>query len=184
MQIVTGAGPDDAVTATSAIIPVMAKTSHTTTSNLSFAWTGDPNPTGPDPGARRCSLRSPIFSRTDSPCPYMRSTRSPFSRRTAPWGTRLSRCNTPRPATQLSKRSSSAQRETDCLRRSLEICRIYVKTERCELPCLPRAGGNEQIAFQHRNTAMNICAEKTFLGIYLKDICEMVCVNSCADVAV
>ena len=111
MQIVTGAGPDDAVTATSAIIPVMAKTSHTTTSNLSFAWTGDPNPTGPDPGARRCSLRSPIFSRTDSPCPYMRSTRSPFSRRTAPWGTRLSRCNTPRPATQLSKRSSSAQRE-------------------------------------------------------------------------
>jgi len=49
MQIITGAGLQDSVTATSAMIPVIAGTTYTTTSNLNFAWTGDPNPTGPPP---------------------------------------------------------------------------------------------------------------------------------------
>jgi hypothetical protein len=47
MQMTTGAGLQDSVAATSAMIPVSAGTTYTTTSNLSFAWTGDPNPTGP-----------------------------------------------------------------------------------------------------------------------------------------
>jgi len=47
MRMITGAGASDSVTATSATIPVVPATTYTTTSNLRFAWTGDPNPTGP-----------------------------------------------------------------------------------------------------------------------------------------
>jgi hypothetical protein len=47
MQAVTGAGLQDSITATSAMIPVIAGTTYTTTSNLSFGWTGDPNPAAP-----------------------------------------------------------------------------------------------------------------------------------------
>jgi Bacterial Ig-like domain (group 2) len=47
MRLVTGAGTDDSVTAASVTIPVVPATGYTTTSNLRFAWTGDPDPTGP-----------------------------------------------------------------------------------------------------------------------------------------
>lgn len=47
MQMTTGAGLQDSTTATSAMVPVIAGTTYTTTSNLSFTWTGDPNPMGP-----------------------------------------------------------------------------------------------------------------------------------------
>lgn len=47
MRMITGSGVNDSVTATSVNIPVVPTTTYTTTSNLRFAWTGDPNPTGP-----------------------------------------------------------------------------------------------------------------------------------------
>ncbi len=47
MRIITGSGTNDSVTATSAMIPVSPLTAYTTTSNLRFSWTGDPNPSAP-----------------------------------------------------------------------------------------------------------------------------------------
>ena len=47
MRVVTGSGANDSVSATSTQIPVTSSTLFTTTSNLRFAWTGDPNPGGP-----------------------------------------------------------------------------------------------------------------------------------------
>lgn len=46
LRIVTGNNPDDVVTATSTMIPVVPFSLLTTTFNLRFSWTGDPNPTG------------------------------------------------------------------------------------------------------------------------------------------
>ena len=46
MRMVTGNGSSDLVTSTSALIPVVPTTAFTTTSNLRFSWTGDPNPAG------------------------------------------------------------------------------------------------------------------------------------------
>ncbi|MEW6721520.1 MAG: Ig-like domain-containing protein, partial [Thermodesulfobacteriota bacterium] len=46
MRIITGAGSNDNITATSARIPVIAATTYTTTANMRFTWTGDPNPGG------------------------------------------------------------------------------------------------------------------------------------------
>jgi hypothetical protein len=46
LRIVTGNNPDDTVTATSATIAVAPFSLLTTTFNLRFSWTGDPNPTG------------------------------------------------------------------------------------------------------------------------------------------
>ena len=46
MRIITGSGPNDNVTATSVLIPVISATTYTTTANMRFAWTGDPNPGG------------------------------------------------------------------------------------------------------------------------------------------
>ena len=51
MRMITGSGPNDAISSTSVEIPVTSSTLFTTTSNLRFAWTGDPNPSGP-PGSR------------------------------------------------------------------------------------------------------------------------------------
>ena len=47
MRITTGNGPNDTISSTSKLIPVLPSTSFTTTSNLRFSWTGDPNPGGP-----------------------------------------------------------------------------------------------------------------------------------------
>ena len=47
MRMVTGNNPNDFVTASSAMIPVIPFAWLTTTSNLRFSWTGDPNPAGP-----------------------------------------------------------------------------------------------------------------------------------------
>ena len=51
MRIVTGNEPNDSISGMSAQIPVTSSTLFTTTANLRFAWTGDPNPGGP-PGSR------------------------------------------------------------------------------------------------------------------------------------
>jgi hypothetical protein len=47
LRLVTGPGAGDAVTATSSPIPVLPSTTYTTTANLRFAWTGDPDPAAP-----------------------------------------------------------------------------------------------------------------------------------------
>jgi len=47
MRIVTGNGTNDSISCSSTRIPVTSSTLFTTTSNLRFAWTGDPNPGGP-----------------------------------------------------------------------------------------------------------------------------------------
>jgi hypothetical protein len=47
MRMVTGNGANDSISSTSTQIPVTSSTLFTTTSNLRFAWTGDPNPSGP-----------------------------------------------------------------------------------------------------------------------------------------
>jgi hypothetical protein len=44
--MVTGSGTRDKVAATSVTIPASPGTAYTTTANLRFGWTGDPNPNG------------------------------------------------------------------------------------------------------------------------------------------
>ena len=51
LRLVTGSRPNDAVSATSDMIAVTPSTTYTTTANLRFGWTGDPNPGG-DPSTR------------------------------------------------------------------------------------------------------------------------------------
>jgi len=46
MRMVTGSGTRDKVAATSVTIPASPGTAYTTTANLRFGWTGDPNPNG------------------------------------------------------------------------------------------------------------------------------------------
>jgi hypothetical protein len=46
MRIVTGDAPNGSATSTSLPIPVAPATRYTTTSNLRFSWTGEPNPAG------------------------------------------------------------------------------------------------------------------------------------------
>jgi hypothetical protein len=46
MRMATGNNPNDLVTATSGMVPVVPFALLTTTSNLRFSWTGDPNPGG------------------------------------------------------------------------------------------------------------------------------------------
>jgi hypothetical protein len=46
LRLVTGSGASDTVTATSSSILVAPNTTYTTTGNLRFNWTGDPNPNG------------------------------------------------------------------------------------------------------------------------------------------
>ncbi len=46
LRLTTGPGLSDWVSAASMFIPVSPKTSYTTTANLRFGWTGDPNPAG------------------------------------------------------------------------------------------------------------------------------------------
>ena len=47
MRIVTGADLNATISATSAMIRVSRATTYTTTANMRFAWTGDPNPSAP-----------------------------------------------------------------------------------------------------------------------------------------
>ncbi len=46
MRMITGSDPDDSVTATSNKISVLPFAAMTTTANMRFSWTGDPNPSG------------------------------------------------------------------------------------------------------------------------------------------
>jgi hypothetical protein len=51
LRLKTGRGIDDAIEATSKLIPVTPSIQYTTSANLRFGWTGDPNPSG-DPATR------------------------------------------------------------------------------------------------------------------------------------
>lgn len=64
MRMVTGSGLNDSVRAASVMIPASPSTSYTTTSNLRFAWTGDPNPSGP-PTARPQVFIDILYFQTD-----------------------------------------------------------------------------------------------------------------------
>jgi hypothetical protein len=55
LRIVTGTEPNSTISAASALIPVSPATRYTTTTNLRFAWTGDPNPDAP------VSMRPQVF---------------------------------------------------------------------------------------------------------------------------
>lgn len=46
MRMITGNDPNDTVTGTSGMVPVVPFSLLTTTSNLRFSWTGDPNAGG------------------------------------------------------------------------------------------------------------------------------------------
>jgi hypothetical protein len=64
MRIVTGDGPHDSVSGASLLIPVAPATQHTTTSNLRFSWTGNPNPAG-SPTSRPQVFTSILYFQTD-----------------------------------------------------------------------------------------------------------------------
>jgi hypothetical protein len=67
MRMITGSGVNDSVTATSVNIPVVPSTTYTTTSNLRFAWTGDPNPTGPQASRPQVFITISYFQQNGSP---------------------------------------------------------------------------------------------------------------------
>jgi hypothetical protein len=51
LRLITGNGPDDEITATSKLIAVSPEVQYTTTANLRFGWTNDPDPSA-DPTVR------------------------------------------------------------------------------------------------------------------------------------
>ena len=67
MRIVTGSGSNDNVTATSTMIPVTAATTYTTTANMRFAWTGDPNPGGSSASRPQVFINILYFQQNGSP---------------------------------------------------------------------------------------------------------------------
>ena len=67
MRIVTGAGANDNVTATSTMIPVTAAATYTTTANMRFAWTGDPNPGGSSTTRPQVFINILYFQQNGSP---------------------------------------------------------------------------------------------------------------------
>jgi len=67
MRIVTGAGSNDNITATSALIPVTAATAYTTTANMRFSWTGDPNPGGSSASRAQVFINILYFQQNGNP---------------------------------------------------------------------------------------------------------------------
>jgi hypothetical protein len=67
MRITTGTGSTDTITATSTMIPVVAATAYTTTANMRFAWTGDPNPTGSDESRPQVFINILYFQANGTP---------------------------------------------------------------------------------------------------------------------
>ena len=67
MRIITGSGPNDNVTATSTMIPVTAATTYTTTANMRFAWTGDPNPGGSSASRPQVFINILYFQQNGTP---------------------------------------------------------------------------------------------------------------------
>jgi hypothetical protein len=62
LRMITGSGSADVMTATSDMIPVIAGTPYTTTANMRFAWTGDPNAnSGPSPSRPQVSMNVLYF---------------------------------------------------------------------------------------------------------------------------
>lgn len=67
MRIVTGAGSNDNITATSTMIPVISATTYTTTANMRFAWTGDPNPGGSSASRPQVFINILYFQQNGTP---------------------------------------------------------------------------------------------------------------------
>ncbi len=67
MRIVTGSGPNDNISATSAMIPVIAATTYTTTANMRFAWTGDPSPGGSSASRPQVFINILYFQQNGTP---------------------------------------------------------------------------------------------------------------------
>jgi hypothetical protein len=67
MRLLTGAGINDSITAASVNIPVVPAIGYTTTSNLRFAWTGDPNPTGPPASRPQVFITILYFQQNGTP---------------------------------------------------------------------------------------------------------------------
>lgn len=67
MRILTGTGSDDSITATSVMIPVLPATTYTTTTNMRFAWTGDPNPSGPSASRPQVFISISYFQQNGTP---------------------------------------------------------------------------------------------------------------------
>jgi hypothetical protein len=67
MRIITGSGANDKITAASARIPVIAATTYTTTANMRFAWTGDPNPGGPPASRPQAFVAIRYFQANEAP---------------------------------------------------------------------------------------------------------------------
>ena len=67
MRVITGSGSNDEITATSVMIPVFAATTYTTTANMRFAWTGDPNLTGPSSSRPQVFITMLYFQANGTP---------------------------------------------------------------------------------------------------------------------
>jgi hypothetical protein len=67
MRLVTGTGADDEVTATSAPVAVRPGIVYTTTANLRFGWTNDPNPGAPATSRPNVSLRLMYLQASGAP---------------------------------------------------------------------------------------------------------------------
>jgi hypothetical protein len=77
MRIITGTGSSDNITATSTMIPVTAATTYTTTANMRFAWTGDPNQSGPSASRPQVFINILYFQQNAIPSAV--STKDSFS---------------------------------------------------------------------------------------------------------
>src|SRR5216683_2247928 len=67
IRMVTGNGTNDSISGTSTQIPVTSSTLFTTTSNLRFAWTGDPNPSGPPTSRPQVFIAILYFQQNGTP---------------------------------------------------------------------------------------------------------------------
>jgi len=67
MRMVTGNGVNDSISCSSGQIAVTSSTAYTTTSNLRFAWTGDPNPNGSPSSRPQVFLTILYFQQNGTP---------------------------------------------------------------------------------------------------------------------
>ena len=67
MRMISGSGASDQLTATSTLIPVVPSTAFTTTSNLRFSWTGDPNSTGVPANRPQIFVSVSYFQKSTAP---------------------------------------------------------------------------------------------------------------------
>ena len=114
MRMVTGNGTNDSISGTSTQIPVTSSTLFTTTSNLRFAWTGDPNPSGPPTSRPQVFTTILYFQQAERLRPYTRRTLLRIFRRTAQSGSPRFQCSIRRLAMLHLFRSSLVPHATGC----------------------------------------------------------------------